>query len=197
MPTTVSKPPGGLARSLLSLFVILHFGLLWIAYSSNWKRSTVYDGILTFAQPYLIGLDLGVEMVPVDWGRAPEADVPVRLYLASSNPDVSPQTILDSQARTIDRLKERQLLGVLTSVIDALDDDTVTALLASIVKRADTLYGGKFDQVVVQRMEDPHSDYEVIYQAAIVREVGKELRFVPALEPQRTIKGIPSQKVKP
>jgi hypothetical protein len=126
-------------------------------------------------------------MVPVDWGRAPSADLPTRLVLQYEDKAL---IYLDTKTMTWDRLKQRQLLGILASTIEAGDDESVTQLLASVVAHAEKVQGNGFELVRVEKISDPEVGYEEIYRASIVHEENAPLRFVPALEPQRTIRRV-------
>jgi hypothetical protein len=167
--------------------VVFHFLLLWTVYSSNWRRSATQDRWLTTFHPYLFGLGLGTEMISIDWGRAPEADLPCRLILQYEDKAL---IYLDSRTLTWDRLKQRQLLGILVSTIDAVDDESVTQILASVVAHAEKIQGNGFELVRIERISDPEVGYEEIYRAAIIRDDSGPLRFVPALEPQRTMRRV-------
>lgn len=126
-------------------------------------------------------------MIPVDWGRAPQADLPSRLILQYENKAL---IYLDSRTLTWDRLKQRQLLSILVTTIDSLDDESVTQVLASIVAHAEKIQGNGFELVRIERISDPEVGYEEIYRASVVRDDVGPLRFVPALEPQRTMRRV-------
>lgn len=126
-------------------------------------------------------------MVPVEWGRAPTADLPTRLILQYEDKAL---IYLDSKTMTWDRLKQRQLLGILSSTIEAGDDESVTQILASAVAHAEKIQGNGFELVRVEKISDPEVGYEEIYRASIVHEDNAPLRFVPALDPQRTIRRV-------
>lgn len=172
---------------ILSGALILHFLTLWTVYAANWRRSSTQDRWLNTFQPYLLGLGFGSEMVPVEWGRAPTADLPTRLILQYEDKAL---IYLDSKTMTWDRLKHRQLLGILSSTIEAGDDESVTQILASAVAHAEKIQGNGFELVRVEKISDPEVGYEEIYRASIVHEDNAPLRFVPALDPQRTIRRV-------
>lgn len=174
-------------KGILSGVLIIHFLILWNVYASNWRRSATQDRWINTFHPYLLGLGLGAEMVPVDWGRAPSADLPTRLVLQYEDRAL---IYLDTKTMTWDRLKQRQLLGILTSTIEAGDDESATQILASVVAHAEKVQGNEFELVRVEKLSDPETGYEEIYRASIVHEENALLRFVPALDPQRTVRRV-------
>ncbi len=134
-------------------------------------------------------------MLPIEWGRAPEFEVPTRMVLSDARAIDTPVIVLDSTARTHDRSKIRQFLELLVTSIDMFDDETVTKLLSSSVhhydmQTANGIPSSSFNVVSIERKPAPHSDYEATYRASIVREEGALPRFLPTLAPSRTMKAI-------
>jgi hypothetical protein len=191
------RSPTWLVRAIVSLLVAAHFVAILVTYSSNWRRSGIQDDTLTLGQPYLIGLNWYVEMLPIDWNRADSADLKARLSVQEKN-ETERIVLLDSNADTVDRAKKRSLLRLLVSVIEAGDDDGAALLLSSMIKHeqsSDMRPRSPIDSVrrpiVSVRLEKlldaGDKNYSVLYEATVKQASDGTIQFLPVLEPQRTV----------
>ena len=182
------RSPTWLVRAIVSLLVAAHFAAILVTYSANWRRSGIQDDTLTLGQPYLIGLNWYVEMLPIDWNRADSADLKARLSVQEKN-ETERLVLLDSNADTVDRAKKRSLLRLLVSVIEAGDDDGAALLLSSMIKHEQVSRTQK--PIVSVRLEklldSGNANYSVLYDATVKQSSDGAIQFLPVLEPQRTV----------
>ncbi len=183
------RPVAWSVRAIVSLLVVLHFFLVVTTYAANWRRSGVQDDALSLCQPYVIGLNWYVEMLPIEWCKSDSADSKARLSVQSKS-GTERSLLLDSTADTLDRAKKRNLLRLLVSVVEAGDDDGAALLLASMIKHAQNSRE-QTDPIVSVRLEKlldvTDSSYSVLYEAAVKHSEAGKVQFLPALEPQRTV----------
>jgi hypothetical protein len=184
------RSPTWLVRAIVSLLVAAHFVAILVTYSSNWRRSGIQDDTLTLGQPYLIGLNWYVEMLPIDWNRADSADLKARLSVQEKN-ETERIVLLDSNADTVDRAKKRSLLRLLVSVIEAGDDDGAALLLSSMIKHEQSSATRTQKPIVSVRLEKlldaGDTNYSVLYEATVKQASDGTIQFLPVLEPQRTV----------
>ncbi len=169
--------------------MLLHFGGIVCAYSANWRRSGLQDDLLSVLNPYLIGMDWSLELIPVEWNRGQALDLPIQLV----GMDESGQSIvmLDSQSRDWDRDRKRQILRVLVSLLESQSDDVATPVLASIVAHSERVTGRTFRSIQLKKPLESNTDPINVYEASVVRMAGEPLRFVPVIDAQRTVPRIP------
>ena len=101
-------------RTIVSVCVVVHFVAILATYSAYWRRSGIQDDVLTASQPYLIGLNWYVEMLPIEWNKADSADMKAKLTALEKN-QTERIVLLDSTTTTLDRAKKRSLLRRLQS----------------------------------------------------------------------------------
>jgi ABC-type cobalamin transport system ATPase subunit len=176
--------------------VVSHFVAILVTYSANWRRSSIQDDMLTLGQPYLIGLNWYVEMLPIEWNRADSADLKTRLSVQEKN-TAERLVLLDSSADTVDRAKKRNLLRLLVSILEAGDDDGAALLLSSIIKHEQSSTTRIKNPIVSVRLEKlldaGDANYSVLYDATVKQSSDGKVQFLPALEPQRTVPAIRSE----
>jgi len=184
-PQPFSRP----FRWIVSGLMLLHFGGIVCAYSANWRRSGLQDDLLSVLNPYLIGMDWSLELIPVEWNRGQALDLPIQLV----GMDESGQSIvmLDSQSRDWDRDRKRQILRVLVSLLESQSDDVATPVLASIVAHSERVTGRTFRSIQLKKPLESNTDPINVYEASVVRMAGEPLRFVPVIDAQRTVPRIP------
>ncbi|MFN9412995.1 MAG: hypothetical protein ACK57V_11570 [Pirellula sp.] len=194
------RSPTWLVRAIVSLLVASHFIGILLTYSANWRRSAIQDDTLTLGQPYLIGLNWYVEMLPIDWNRADSADLEARLSVQEKN-ETERIVLLDSNADTVDRAKKRSLLRLLVSVIEAGDDDGAALLLSSIISHEQASATRTQKPIVSVRLEKlldaGDANYSVLYEATVKQASDGTIQFLPVLEPQRTVPATRSETSAP
>lgn len=179
--------PNGLVRSLVYALAIIHFSILVIAYSGNWLKSSSKDRLITRLKPYLIGLNWNLEMFPVEWNRIDPDEGCARLVLKT--PEGETFVALSTNSPNADRLRERQLLGLMNSMALNANDDGLSLLLASAVRYAERSQKKTFSSIVIEQREYGTADYLVTYEAQKVLVDGA-ITFLPLLEPQRTVQSL-------
>ncbi|XZE19112.1 hypothetical protein SH449x_004422 [Pirellulaceae bacterium SH449] len=179
--------PSGLVRALVYALAIIHFSVLAIAYSGNWLKSSSKDRLITRLKPYLIGLNWNLEMFPVEWNRIDPDEGCARLVLKT--PEGETFVALSTNSPNADRLRERQLLGLMNSMALNANDDGLSLLLASAVRFAEKSQSRTFSSIVIEQREYGTADYFVTYEAKKVLIDGA-ITFLPLLEPQRTVQSL-------
>lgn len=179
--------PNGLVRSFVYVIAIIHFSILVIAYSGNWLKSSSKDRLITRLKPYLIGLNWNLEMFPVEWNRVDPDEACARLVLKT--PEGETFVALSTNSPKADRLRERQLLGLMNSMALNANDDGLSLLLASAVRYAEKSQDKTFSTIVIEQREYGTADYFVTYEAQKVLVDGA-ITFLPLLEPQRTVQSL-------
>jgi hypothetical protein len=179
--------PSGSVRILVYALAIIHFSILAIAYSGNWLKSSSKDRLITWLKPYLIGLNWNLEMFPVEWNRIDPDEGCARLVLKT--PEGETFVALSTNSPSADRLRERQLLGLMNSMALNANDDGLSLLLASAVRYAERSQNKIFSTVVIEQREYGTTEYLVTYEAQKVLVDGA-ITFLPLLEPQRTVQSL-------
>ena len=178
-----SVPPSmWVVRTIVSVCVVVHFVAILATYSANWRRSGIQDDVLTASQPYLIGLNWYVEMLPIEWNKADSADMKAKLTALEKN-QTERIVLLDSTTTTLDRAKKRSLLRLLVSILEVGDDDAAALLLSSVIKH---------EQASGVR-SGGDANYSVLYEATVKQSNEGSIQFLPVLEPQRTVPAIRSE----
>ncbi len=184
-PQPLSRP----FRWIVSCLLVIHFVGIVCAYSANWRRSGLQDDLLSVLNPYLIGMDWSLELIPMEWNRGQALDLPTQLVGMDESGE--PIVILDSQSRDWDRDRKRQILRVLVSLLESQSDDVATPVLASIVAHSERLTGRMFRSIQLRKPMESNTDPINVYEASVVRMEDEPLRFVPAIDAQRTVPRIP------
>lgn len=192
-PSLPASSSTRLTKTIVSLLVVSHFVAVLVTYSANWRRSSIQDDILTLGQPYLIGLNWYVEMLPIEWNRADSADLKTRLSVQEKN-NTERLILLDSNADTMDRAKKRNLLRLLVSILEAGDDDGAALLLSSMIKHEQASATRTKNPIVSVRLEKlldaRDTNYSVLYEATVKQSSDGTIKFLPVLEAQRTVPAI-------
>lgn len=192
-----SVPPSmWVVRTIVSVCVVVHFVAIVATYSANWRRSGIQDDVLTASQPYLIGLNWYVEMLPIEWNKADSADMKAKLTALEKN-QTERIVLLDSTTTTLDRAKKRSLLRLLVSILEVGDDDAAALLLSSVIKHeqaSGVRSGGPIVSVRLEKLLDVgDANYSVLYEATVKQSNEGSIQFLPVLEPQRTVPAIRSE----
>jgi hypothetical protein len=107
--------------------------------------------------------------------------------------DEQTKVLFRSDSTLTDRERERQLLGVMATFAEGGEDDGTSLLLESVLRRAERESNQNFVGLSLERKSASDETFQTIYYANIVRLDG-EVRFVPALEKQRTVLSLASNK---
>lgn len=178
--------PGWL-KLLVSLLLVVHFGLIGLTYFSNnsLKRMPIADQLLQKCHPYLIGLGWYTELLPMSLVGSESYDKPVGIDYKTDRDSRTWTSWIESESEGVRWKRLAQLIGALAT---NEDEEGLGQIALSLVRQARSS-GLEFDQIRFTTKDPDSTGRLKLYQATIVPLVSGELTLVPEIEQTRTVPG--------
>jgi hypothetical protein len=167
-PKTARASSPTWAQAFASVCILIHLGTVILIASVNHQRSKLQDSVLTFIQPYTIGLNLyheglNAEMVS-DASLVDQYRITVELQDASNGTPTERnerswipivEYLRTDRGFHVDQAKQRQLLALLITLTRNDDLDGVLRILKGVVTHHESISKQKVKRV---RLELPSVD---------------------------------------
>jgi len=190
-------------RWFASGFILLHFAAIGLSYSTNWRRSSLQDGLLVNLQPYLIGVNWYQEMLPIEWISDAHKTKRIRVSVQETDNPKNWKPVFDTTQMAIDNARTERLLHLLAELASNDDTEGLTNVLKSIVLHLENFIKRDKSTVLrirIEKSSDPEAGSEeesILYEASLARFPNGEFSFVPKIENHRTVRSLNSATVSP
>ena len=173
-------------RVVISLAIVVHFGMLAFNYVSNnsLRRSDFADQTLVTMQPYLITLGWYTELAPVSLATGETFDRAMTIEYKSNRKDTNWTTWVDSRRADA---RWRRLVALAGALAEHDDSDGLGLIAHSMVTHA--AKEGKEIQRIRFAMKIPQvsNQLESVYEASVIKLNDSDVTLVPQIEPTRSV----------
>lgn len=192
-------------RWAISVFLLAHFGVISLTYSTNWRRSAAQDQILGYLQPYLIGCNWYQEMLPVEWTSGQSSSNATRVSVSASSVDDDWKPVISNRsyglgALTFHQNKVERWIRLAQELAASDDQEGLLRLMRSLVLHLDHSEEFQEHRVVRIRLEqtvkkdssdsaDSNEPSEItLIEAQVARLEDGSIGLIPKIEEHREVR---------